>query len=63
MEDTKNKNRDLINNLAENVGKNLDYYFGTKIDAVYNSGKDIYFEIRFEDLFVILDALKNKADF
>ena len=63
LEDTKNKNSDLTNNLAENVGKNLDYYFGAKIDAVYNSGKDIYFETKYEDLFVILDGLKNKADF
>jgi len=63
FEDIKNKNIDLTSNLAENVGKNLDYYFGTKIDAVYRSGKDIYFEIRHEDLFDILDALKNKADF
>jgi NADH-quinone oxidoreductase subunit D len=63
LKDTKNKSSDLTNNLAENVEKNLDYYFGAKIEALYNSGRSIYFEIRYEDLFVILDGLKNKADF
>jgi NADH:ubiquinone oxidoreductase subunit D len=63
FEDNKNKNNDSTSNLAENVGENLDYYFGTKIEAVHNSGRDIYFEIRYEDLFIILDALKNKVDF
>src|SRR5680860_666557 len=63
FEHTKDKNSGMASNLAENVEKNLDYYFGTKIEKVYNSGMDIYFEVRYEDLFVILDTLKNKDDF
>ena len=46
FKDTQNKSSDLPGNLAESVEKNLDYYFGAKIDAFYNSGKDIYFETR-----------------
>ena len=63
FEDKENKNSKLINNTAESVEKNLDFYFGANIDAFYNSGRDIYFETSYEDLFVILEGLKNKPDF
>ena len=62
FEDKKTKNK-TANNLSENVERNLEYYFGTNIDSFYNSGREIYFETRYEDLFVILDGLKNKPDF
>lgn len=62
-EDIKNKGSDIIGSFAENIENNLNYYFGSKIGAVYNFGKEIYFEAGYENLFSIIDSLKNKADF
>ncbi|MCL5070417.1 MAG: hypothetical protein M1308_05915, partial [Actinobacteria bacterium] len=39
------------------------FYFGNKIGIVYNFGKDIFFEVSYENLPDILESLKNNHDF
>ncbi|MCE5329266.1 hypothetical protein LLG07_02905 [bacterium] len=62
-EEVKDKSEEIIGSFAENVEKNLNFYFGSKIGVVYNFGKDIFFEVNYENLFDILESLKSNPDF
>ncbi|MDD5658492.1 MAG: hypothetical protein PHR39_00550 [Actinomycetota bacterium] len=59
----KDKKEEILGSFAENTEKNLNFYFGNKIDIIYNFGKDIFFELNYEDLPDVLESLKNNPDF
>jgi len=61
--DIKSKENNLITNPAENIESNLKYYFGNKIDIIYNFGREIYFEASYENLIEIIEKLKSSEDF
>ncbi|MCL4378821.1 MAG: hypothetical protein M1409_10695 [Actinobacteria bacterium] len=62
-ENIKNKGSDAVNGYTENIEKNLAFYFGDSIGTVYSFGKDILFDVGYENLFATIESLKNNADF
>jgi len=58
-----NSNDPVDNNFIDNIESNLKYFLGDKINNIYNFGKEIYFEVNYENLFEVLNNLKNNEDF